>query len=64
MSTPDRERFLEAMLPAQLDAERAMHNGDVAPRLSTWSHADPVTLEKVVIRDANTPEEKAPTPKS
>jgi ketosteroid isomerase-like protein len=32
------------MLPAQIDAERALHNGDVTPRLSLWSHRDPVTL--------------------
>jgi ketosteroid isomerase-like protein len=38
------DAFLSATLPAQLEAERALHNGDVTPRLSTWSHADPVTL--------------------
>lgn len=31
-------------IPKQLVAERALHDGDVAPRLATWSRDDPVTL--------------------
>ncbi|MDP9183655.1 MAG: nuclear transport factor 2 family protein [Actinomycetota bacterium] len=36
--------FLTATLAQHLAAERAMHEGDVMPRVSTWSHTDPVTL--------------------
>lgn len=38
------EEFLAAMLPRQLDAERAIHTGDVEPRLALWSRQDPVTV--------------------
>lgn len=38
------EDFLEEMLPRQLAAERAIHNGDVQPRLALWSHEEPVTV--------------------
>ena len=44
MVTPEVQAFLDATLAAQLDAERALHNGDVVPRLSTWSHGDQITL--------------------
>jgi ketosteroid isomerase-like protein len=44
MSTPERREFLESTLAGQIRAERALHNGDVAPRVSTWSHHDPVTV--------------------
>ena len=44
MSTAELAAFLGSTLPAQIRAERALHNGDVTPRLSTWSHHDPVTL--------------------
>jgi ketosteroid isomerase-like protein len=36
--------FLEAMIPRQLVAERALHDGDAGPRMAMWSHNDPVTL--------------------
>lgn len=36
--------FLAAVIP-QLEAEViAIHNGDAEPRLTLWSHHDPVTL--------------------
>jgi ketosteroid isomerase-like protein len=38
------QAFLDEMLPRQVAAERAIHNGDVEPRLALWSHHDPVTL--------------------
>jgi ketosteroid isomerase-like protein len=38
------EEFLVEMLPKQEAAERAIHNGDVEPRLALWSRHDPVTL--------------------
>jgi ketosteroid isomerase-like protein len=38
------EEFLTEMLPKQLSAIKAYHNGDVQPRLAMWSHRDPVTL--------------------
>ena len=44
MAAAERRAFLDATLPEQLRAERALHNGDLSPRLSTWSHCDPVTL--------------------
>lgn len=44
MPPPEREAFLEVRLPQQIRAEIAIHNGDVTPRLSTWSQHDPVTL--------------------
>lgn len=44
MSITERDAFLAAALPRQDVAERALRNGDVTPRVSTWSHEDPVTL--------------------
>ena len=38
------EDFLAEMLPKQVAAETAIHNGDVAPRLAIWSRNDPVTV--------------------
>lgn len=36
--------FLAQTMPRQVEAERAIHNGDAGPRLAMWSHHDPVTL--------------------
>ena len=36
--------FLAEMLPKQVVAETAIHNGDVEPRLALWSRTDPVTV--------------------
>lgn len=44
MPAAERQAFLEVMLPEQIRAEVAIHNGDLTPRLSTWSQRDPVTL--------------------
>jgi ketosteroid isomerase-like protein len=44
MSTAETQTFLDATLPAQIDAERSLHQGDITPRLSTWSHGEDVTL--------------------
>ena len=38
------DAFLAEILPRQVDAERAIHQGDVEPRLATWSTHDPVSL--------------------
>ena len=38
------EVFLDDVLPRQIDAETAIHNGDVDPRIAMWSQEDPVTL--------------------
>lgn len=38
------DEFLSTVLPRQIEAEEAIHNGDPAPRLSMWSHNDPVTI--------------------
>jgi ketosteroid isomerase-like protein len=43
MST-ETEAFLAEMLPRQRAAEKALHDGDVEPRLRLWTRADPVTL--------------------
>jgi ketosteroid isomerase-like protein len=43
------EEFLAEMLPKQRAADQAYHNGDVQPRLATWSHRDPVTLCGAVV---------------
>jgi ketosteroid isomerase-like protein len=36
--------FINGMLRAQIQAEEALHNGDLAPRVALWSQNDPVTL--------------------
>jgi ketosteroid isomerase-like protein len=40
----DLDEFLDQTLPRQLEAEKAIHNGDPGPRLAIWSSHDPVTL--------------------
>lgn len=42
--TAEAQAFLDDVLPRQLKAERALHNGELAPRLAMWTRADPVTL--------------------
>jgi ketosteroid isomerase-like protein len=42
--TTEVKEFLEVMLPGQLAAERAIHDGKVEPRLALWSRQDPVTV--------------------
>jgi ketosteroid isomerase-like protein len=44
MSSAERAAFLEAVLPAHISAEQALHEGDATARRSTWSHDDRVTL--------------------
>ena len=44
MATSEVQAFLDAVLPVQLDAERALHNGDVVPRHFAWSHGERLTL--------------------
>jgi ketosteroid isomerase-like protein len=36
--------FLTTTLARQVEAEEALHNGDVTPRMQMWSTKDPVTL--------------------
>ena len=36
--------FLTTTLARQIEAEEAIHNGDVEPRLALWSTRDPVTV--------------------
>jgi ketosteroid isomerase-like protein len=36
--------FLDDVLPRQVEADRALHNGDAEPRMAMWSHKDPVTV--------------------
>jgi ketosteroid isomerase-like protein len=43
-SDSETRAFLDDMWPRQLEAERAIHDGDAEPRKALWSHRDPVTL--------------------
>lgn len=36
--------FLDDLWPRQLEAERAIHDGDPTPRKALWSRLDPLTL--------------------
>jgi ketosteroid isomerase-like protein len=36
--------FLTTTLARQVEAEEALHNGDVTPRMQMWSTKDPVTV--------------------
>ena len=38
------DEFLGSVLPTLHEMEMAFHNGDVGPRMATWSHNNPVTL--------------------
>jgi ketosteroid isomerase-like protein len=38
------DEFLTSFLPRQIEAEIAIHNGELAPRMALWSTNDPVTL--------------------
>jgi ketosteroid isomerase-like protein len=40
----DREDFLEWVRTALDEAERALHNGDPAPRRALWSREEPVSV--------------------
>ena len=40
----DRDDFLEWVRTRLCDAEVALHNGDIAPRLAIWSTKEPVTV--------------------
>ncbi len=40
----DVDEFLAAVLPPLTAADTAIHNGDAGPRMTLWSHNDPVTL--------------------
>jgi ketosteroid isomerase-like protein len=40
----DRDDFLEWVRTRLYDAEVALHNGDIAPRLAIWSTKEPVTV--------------------
>ena len=41
--------FLAEVLPRITAADTALHNGDAGPRVSLWSHRDPVTLFGAVL---------------
>jgi ketosteroid isomerase-like protein len=42
--TSQTDAFLAEMMPKQIAAERAIHQGNVEPRLALWSTRDPVTM--------------------
>ena len=44
MEDGELDDFLTTILPRQIAAEEALHNGDVEPRMAMWSREDPVTV--------------------
>lgn len=40
----DTDGFLSTVLPRMVEEVEGVHDGDPAPRIALWSHADPVTL--------------------
>lgn len=40
----ETDDFLAQMIPQQVEADTALHNGDAGPRMGIWSRKDPVTL--------------------
>jgi ketosteroid isomerase-like protein len=38
------DEFLSAVLPRQIEAEEALHNGNAEPRMKMWARNDPVTV--------------------
>lgn len=40
----ERDAFLDSTMPRLIEAETALHNGEVEPRVAMWSRNDPVTL--------------------
>jgi len=40
----DRDDFVAWVKSALYEAERAVHNGDAAPRRALWSHNEPVSV--------------------
>jgi ketosteroid isomerase-like protein len=45
----DVDAFVTAVLPLLEQEVRALHRGDLGPRLALWSHNDPVTLFGAVL---------------
>jgi hypothetical protein len=43
-ATNEFDDFLTETLARQVEAEEAIHNGDISPRIEMWSTKDPVTL--------------------
>lgn len=43
------EHFLASAMPQLTQADRALHNGDAAPRVALWSKKDPVTVFGAVV---------------
>jgi hypothetical protein len=52
----DRDEFLTWVNTALYDAERALHNGEAAPRRALWSRNEPVSVLGAW-RNANGPTE-------
>jgi ketosteroid isomerase-like protein len=40
----ETEDFLAEVIPRQVEADTALHNGDASPREALWSRRDPVTV--------------------
>jgi ketosteroid isomerase-like protein len=43
------DAFLADVLPTVHEMDRALHNGDIGPRMRVWSHNDPVTVFGAVL---------------
>lgn len=43
-TTTELDDFLSTVLPRQIEADKALHDGDPNPRMETWSTRDPVTV--------------------
>src|SRR5512136_3039707 len=44
MGMSELDDFLASTLPRQIEAETAIHSGDLSLRMQMWSKGDPVTL--------------------
>jgi hypothetical protein len=54
----DRDDFLEWVRTRLYEAEVALHNGDIAPRLAIWSTTEPVTVHGAWKSTTSYPETK------
>jgi ketosteroid isomerase-like protein len=52
----ETDDFLAELLPKQVAAETAIHQGDAEPRLALWSQTDPVTVFGAKVSGVGWPE--------
>ena len=53
--TSELDDFLTKTLARQVEAEEALHNGDLTPRMQMWSTQDPVTVFGAAVRAGHWP---------